>query len=108
MSYIPQPMPLQFIASGYDKQKKELVLKVVNALDSTYNTKIKLEGAGNVLKTGKVIRLVADKETDENSFDNPKKIYPQELEYDRFGKEFEYEFSPLSYTILRIKAEIDN
>ena len=108
LSYIPQPMPLQFIASGYDKQKKELVLKVVNASDSTYNTKIKLEGADNVLKTGKVIRLVADKETDENSFDNPKKIYPQELEYDRFGKEFEYEFSPLSYTILRIKAEIDN
>ena len=32
LSSVPQAMPLQFVASGYDEEKGELVIKVVNGL----------------------------------------------------------------------------
>jgi alpha-L-arabinofuranosidase len=96
--------PLQFLASGYDETTGETILKVVNATGAPYSTSIKLDGAKSVEKIGKVISLTAANEEEENSFENPKKIYPQESEYTRFGKAFEYEFPPFSYTILRIKT----
>ena len=34
----------------------------------------------------------------------PHKIYPQESEFNNFGKKFDYVFPPYPYTILRLKA----
>jgi alpha-L-arabinofuranosidase len=104
LTYKPTTEPHQFVSSGYDVTTGELVLKVVNAADTPYSTKIKLEGAKSVEKRGKVISLTAKNGEEENSFENPKNIYPQESEYKRFGKVFEYEFPPFSYTVLRIKT----
>ncbi|KAA6337793.1 Extracellular exo-alpha-L-arabinofuranosidase [termite gut metagenome] len=104
LEYKAKSAPLQFFSSGYDETTGETILKVVNAADVPYSTKIKLEGAKSVKKAGKVISLTAKSGEEENSFENPKNIYPQESEYKRFGKEFEYEFPSFSYTILRIKT----
>lgn len=46
LSYVSQPMPLQFIHSGYDEDNGELIVKVVNAADSVYSTTIRVDGAG--------------------------------------------------------------
>lgn len=105
LSYVPQPIPLQFIHSGYDEEKGEVVIKVVNAESSVYSTTISLEGAKDVAKDGKVISLVASDGSEENSYEEPRKIYPKEEKYSGFGEKFDYEFLPFSYTILRIKAE---
>lgn len=105
LSYIPQPMPLQFIHSGYDETSGELVIKVVNAADSVYHTAIRIEGAGKIAKTGKVISLIASDAKEENSYEEPRKIYPQESEYNHFGETFPYDFPPFSYTILRVKTQ---
>lgn len=104
LSYIPQPMPLQFIHSGYDEEAGELVIKVVNAADSIYHTSMCLEGAKNVVEEGKVITLTATNGSEENSFEEPKKIYPKETVFSGFAEKFDYHFPPFSYTILRIKA----
>ena len=104
LSYIPQPLALQFIASGYDQTLGDVIIKVVNADSTTYSTTIRLDGAAQVLETGKVISLTAVNGSEENTWKEPKKIYPQESEYKRFGKKFDYDFPPFSYTILRIKA----
>ncbi len=106
LSYTSQSMPLQFITSGYDEAKGELIMKVVNATDSIYSTTIRLEGTDEVAKEGKVISLTATTGMEENSYEEPKKIYPKEGKYDCFGKRFNYNFPPFSYTILRIKTKI--
>lgn len=105
LSYVPQPMPLQFINSGYDEVAGELVVKVVNASDSLYSTSICLENAMDIVAKGKVISLTAADGKEENSFEEPKKIYPEEKSFDGFGAKFDYDFPPFSYTVLRIKAK---
>ena len=106
LTYKPTLKPLQFFASGYDEKAGEMIFKVVNAENSPYQAKIKLDGAENISKIGKVISLTAKGEDEENSFENPKYIYPAESEYSGFGKSFEYDFPPFSYTIMRIKLKI--
>lgn len=102
MAYAPETTPLQFFSSGYDEATGELIVKVVNA--EAYPLRVKLDGVSQVEKTGKVISLSAASDMDENSFEEPKKIYPQESEFKGFGKSFSYTFPPFSYTILRVKA----
>lgn len=105
LSYTSQPMPLQFIHTGYDEEKGEVVIKVVNAANAVYPTTISLEGARDVVKDGKIISLIASDGSDENSYEEPKKIYPNEEVYSGFSEKFDYEFLPFSYTVLRIKAK---
>lgn len=104
LSYLPEVTPLQFFSSGYDEATGELIVKVVNADAKSYPLNIKLKGAGQIEKRGKVISLSATNDTDENSFEEPKKIYPQESEFNGFGEDFDYNFPPFSYTILRTKV----
>lgn len=104
VAYAPETTPLQFFSSGYDEATGELIVKVVNAEAEAYPLRVKLDGVSQVEKTGKVISLSAVSDMDENSFEEPKKIYPQESEFKGFGKSFDYAFPPFSYTILRVKA----
>lgn len=104
VAYAPETTPLQFFSSGYDEATGELIVKVVNAEAEAYPLRVKLDGVSQVEKTGKVISLSAASDMDENSFEEPKKIYPQESEFKGFGKSFSYTFPPFSYTILRVKA----
>ena len=104
VAYAPETTPLQFFSSGYDEATGELIVKVVNAEAVAYPLSVKLDGVNQVEKTGKVISLSAASDMDENSFEEPKKIYPQESEFKGFGKSFSYTFPPFSYTILRVKA----
>ncbi|EKU90087.1 alpha-L-arabinofuranosidase C-terminal domain-containing protein [Bacteroides oleiciplenus] len=104
VSYAPETTPLQFFSSGYDEATGEVIVKVVNAEAVPYPLSVKLDGVNQVEKTGKVISLSAVSDMDENSFEEPKKIYPQESEFKGFGKNFSYTFPPFSYTILRVKA----
>lgn len=106
LTYTTQPMPLQFIHSGYDETVGEVVIKVVNASDSIYSTEIRLDGAKDIASKGKVISLVATTGTEENSYDEPTKIYPKEHLYKGFGEKFNYDFPAYSYTILRVKSAI--
>ena len=105
LSHEPAPVPLQFVASGYDEPRGELVLKVVNATETPYPVTFRLKGAGDVVPDGQVITLAADSALAENSFEEPRKITPVVSAYGDFGRKFTYEFRPFSYTILRIKAE---
>lgn len=106
LSYVSQPMPLQFIHSGYDEDNGELIVKVVNAADSVYSTTIRVDGAEEIAKSGKIISLTASSAKDENSYEEPRKIYPHESDYGGFGKKFDFDFPPFSYTVLKIKAKI--
>lgn len=101
----PMTTPRQFVATGIDEAKNELVIKVVNS-DSTYYTPVlNIKGADFIERKGASITLAADSGLAENSFDNPKLIHPEQTVYDGFKKSFTYNFKPYSYTVLRIKLK---
>lgn len=97
------PLMKHYAISGYDEATGETVIKVINGTEKPFTANIKLNCA-DVDKNGTVITLEADNLKDENSFDNPLKISPVETAYNKFGKDFNYTFSPASFTILRIKT----
>ena len=92
-----------FCQTGYDEQTGELIIKVVNGTDQTYRRSFTIDGARNVLPTGKVITLNGDA-NDENTFEQPTKLTPCTTLFGKFGKHFDYEFSPMSFTIMRVKV----
>ncbi len=95
----------QLCQTGYDEQTGELIIKVVNGTDQPYQRCFDITGARNVMPTGRVITLSGDAE-DENTFEQPTKLSPQTTLYGKFGKQFSYQFAPMSFTIMRVKVEI--
>lgn len=89
---------------GYDKKAGEIVVKVVNGTEKETTAEVVL-GAQNIASSGKVITLSSASLADENSLDEPEKIYPEETSFDGFGGKFSYTFKPCSFTIFRVKAD---
>lgn len=98
------PLKRKFYVAGYDEESNEIIIKVVNATDRKSHARINLKG-GKVEKKGRVITLSASSVTDENSFEQPEKIVPQETVFDGFSESFDYEFVPNSLTVLRIRKK---
>ena len=92
-----------FCQTGYDEQTGELIIKVVNGTDQAYRRSFTIDGARNVLPTGKVITLRGDA-NDENTFEQPTKLAPRTTLFGKFGKQFDYEFPPMSFTVMRVKV----
>ena len=92
-----------YAISGYDREKGETVIKVINATAAPFITHISLNCA-TVESEGKVITLSSDALTDENSFAEPTKIMPIESSYNMFSKKFNYTFAPYSFTVMRVKT----
>lgn len=104
VAYQGNPIPKIFSVAGFDKTTNEVVVKVVNARGESCVSTINLAG-GKVEKNGRVITLSSTSAQEENTFDNPKKIYPIESSFGKFSTSFKYEFKPYSMTILRIKRK---
>ncbi len=104
LAYENVTTPMQFYAAGYDEESQEIILKVVNADSTLFESQIVLKGVSEVEKAGKVVTLSTDNPNNENSFEEPNKIYPVDSGHNGFGKKFDYSFEPYSFTILRIKA----
>ena len=102
----PDSLHLRFVSSGIDEVKGELVLKIVNCSGESYPSTILLQGAKSIGSVGRVIVLRASAGTDENTFEEPQRIYPVETTFEGYGKRFQYIFAPYSYTIMRIKCVI--
>lgn len=95
----------QYVVSGYDETTGEEVIKFVNATEKPFTAGIELAGAESVGRTGKAIVLTSGDPSDENSFDNPEKVVPEERVYKGFSDRFTYTFDPWSFTVLRIKVQ---
>ena len=59
-----------------------------------------------VERLGRVVTLSSQNPTDENSLDDPRKVFPVENCYDGFAEKFNYVFEPWSLTVLRIRTKI--
>ena len=101
-----KPIPQKFLASGYDEETGEVIIKFINSADEAQVIDFTLEGVESVVSEGRAITLKANSLEDENSMDNPTKIVPVEKPFKKFGKRFTYEFPKYSFTILRVRATI--
>ena len=104
LSAQPAAQTRHFCQTGYDEATSELVIKVVNGTDQPYRRSFAIDGARNVMPTGHVITLCGNA-NDENTFEQPTKLAPQTTLFGKFGKLFDYEFAPMSFTIMRVKVE---
>ena len=77
----------RYVVSGYDENTGELIVT-------------------SVKRKGKVVTLTSADPKDENTLDDPKRVFPRESTFNKFSGQFDYTFEPWSFTVLRIKAEI--
>ena len=96
----------RYVVSGYDESTGELIVKFVNATEEPFTTSINLQNVTSVERKGKVVTLTSNDPKDENTLEDPKKVFPRESTYNGFSERFDYTFEPWSLTVLRIKAEI--
>jgi alpha-N-arabinofuranosidase len=85
-----------------DEKTGEVIIKIVNVTESALETTIDLRGVTLVGDDAKVILLTSDSLTDENSLQEPKKIYPQETSIPISGTRFTHAFPAYSLTVLRV------
>ena len=103
LSFVPKSTPEHFVCAGMVRKTGELILKVVNRGARPYVPEIILNGVDGSKFDCKVTTLSASDDKMENSFENPRKIYPVEDSFNMDKRNFRYSFKPYSYTILRIK-----
>ena len=96
----------RYVVSGYDENTGELIVKFVNATKESFSTSVNLQNVTSVKRKGKVVTLTSADPKDENTLDDPKRVFPRESTFNKFSGQFDYTFEPWSFTVLRIKAEI--
>ena len=92
-----------FVSATRDYDSGETILKVVNAANSLVEANLDFAGAQNIASKATVLTLSGSL-SDENSFAEPKKIFPVASKLDVPGPQFEFIFPAHSLTVLRLKA----
>lgn len=93
-----------FASAVKDVNSKEVILKIVNTSASAQNVSIDVKGTKLAAK-GTAIILKGDGLNDENSFEAPTKISPNESEFKLNGSKIQYDFPAYSVTVLKIKMK---
>lgn len=91
-------------SATWDKQTKEVIIKIVNAAETAVNTSITLEG-GKYEAKAKQILLKSDNVNAVNSLDSPMNIVPSESTIAIKANKVALSVAPSSLTILRIKGK---
>jgi alpha-N-arabinofuranosidase len=101
---IPEPegkKPL-YMSACLDQKASEVIIKAVNSTGKNQLVTINLKSTQLSGKDVVAIVLSADSITAENSFEQPKKVYPKQVQFSVADESFEYNFEPYSLTVLRI------
>lgn len=101
---LPTVNPLHASASK-DTKTGDVIVKVVNVAGNTQLTKVNLAGATRVGPNSEVIVLTSESGYDENTIEQPKKIYPTKSTFSPKGTAFDYTFPANSLTVFRFKAK---
>ncbi len=90
--------------TGYDADKGEIVVKVVNAEKEALPLSLALN-AKNIASTATAETLKSESLWFENSYTEPEMISPVKTTVSGVSEKFNYTFEPYSLTVLRIKAD---
>jgi alpha-L-arabinofuranosidase len=93
-----------FALAGRDKQKGDIIVKLVNAGADSALLQLSVPGI-TVGPLAEIITLAASAATAENSFALPGQYVPVRSGINIPGNSFNYQFKPYSITVLRIKEK---
>ncbi len=96
--------PLYYVTTK-DNTTGDIIIKAVNALNSSMRTEIDINGVQKIRSEGEAVILTADSLDAANSFSNPIKVAPQFKTITGVSNNFEYVFPAYSVTILRLKTK---
>lgn len=75
----------RYVVSGYDENTGELIVKFVNATKEPFSTSVNLQNVTSVKRKGKVVTLTSADPKDENTLDDPKRVFPRESTFNKFS-----------------------
>lgn len=94
-----------YVVSGYDREREEVIVKLVNAEAENWEVRLQLDNAVSIASEGTKIVLSAVDKFDENSFEAPLKIVPVISGLSGISDSFSFSCQPNSLTILRIPCK---
>ncbi|QMU31677.1 carbohydrate binding domain-containing protein [Adhaeribacter radiodurans] len=92
-----------YASAVLDKNKKEIILKVVNASDKTQDTDFVIDGLNKVAAKGTVTVLRSDQLDQVNSFENPTAISPVVKDITVKNKKVKVALQPYSVNVIKLK-----
>lgn len=94
-----------FGVAGFSADRSEVILKVVNTGDSAMPTAVTLDGVGQVEPTARALVMAGTSTEDENSFEQPRNIFPKESTISGVSGSFTHTFPAYSVTVMRVKVK---
>ena len=91
-----------YYTAGLDEPTGDVIIKAVNVNDTPTTGTIEIPFMEKLDIT--ISELSGYSKDDKNSFDEPEKVSPRKLYKKTDTNSFEYEFKPMSVTVLRIKG----
>ena len=91
-----------FSSAVYDKEKDEVIMKVINTTEQAKNVAIKLNGMKSISKVNTITLDCSDYEM-ENTVDNPNAIVPQEASIQADGTTINANVAGKNFVIFKIK-----
>ena len=98
------PASKVYASAVTDESAGEVLLRVVNISARPKRAKLSIAGLAGVEKQATAITLAAENLEADQQLDQPTRYQPVATVFDVSGTEFEYQFRPCSFTILRIKS----
>ena len=86
-----------------DSKTGDVIVKLVNVGNEAKKMKVDLSGFKNIQTKAK-ITVLAGNASDENTFDNPNKVVPNQSDFTAKSN-FDYETPAMSLTVIRIKTK---
>jgi alpha-L-arabinofuranosidase len=90
--------------AGEDAKTGEIVIKALNTGSEHASINLAIEGAKQVGTEGRLIRLSSSSASDENSFEEPRKIVPRVTLVGSLRPRFNADLPPWSFSMFRVQA----
>jgi len=91
-----------YASASLDTVNNELIIKLVNAANKSQATLISLTGVSKIAQQANTF-IMQNNLIDMNSFENPEKVAPKAASFNIKGSSFNYEISPYSFHVIKIK-----
>jgi alpha-N-arabinofuranosidase len=92
-------------SSVWDKNSKEIIVKLVNTTDKIQTAEVVIESAKKLNSKAKLVVLKGEQPDAVNSFDKPQLISPAEQDFVVKGKKASVSLAPNSFSVLKIKTQ---
>lgn len=99
----PSQRKLMHIVASRVDATGEIILKAVNPTDESLETTIHISGAASIAPAAKAT-VLSGRPSDENSFDQPTKIKPREVQITNAASSFPFTFEPHSVVVMRLQT----